>query len=165
MMLVVMAFEVFYSFCVVFVTCELGERLISEYEEIEYVICQFDWYLLPAEVQKVLPTIVINAQKTVTIECFGSTNTNRESFQKVRPEMRKNHNDFLENNIHKSLKFVFTGGEHWLHILYDDSSVFLKSKSKICIRWMRLFAFAIAICTELSRSELSYCFCLLSVLL
>lgn len=84
MMLIVMIFEVFYSFCMVFIPCELGERLMSEYENIEYVISQFDWYLLPAEVQRILPTIIINAQQAVNIQCFGSTNTSRESFQRVR---------------------------------------------------------------------------------
>lgn len=83
MILIETAFEVFYSFCVVFIACELGERLMSEFEDIDYVICQFDWYLLPAEVQKIIPTIIINAQQAVCIECFGSTNTNREAFQKV----------------------------------------------------------------------------------
>lgn len=119
MMLIVMAFEVFYSFCVVFVTCELGERLMSEYEDIEYVICQFDWYLLPADVQKTLPTIIINAQQAVNIQCFGSTNTSRESFQKVRIVK-------IEPIIKNLLKFcLFVGGQFRIFVFYDDSSILL----------------------------------------
>lgn len=83
MMLILMGFEVLHSFGVLFASCELGERLMSEYEEIEYEISQFDWYLLPADVQQILATIIINGQQAVNIRCFGSTNTSRESFQKV----------------------------------------------------------------------------------
>lgn len=90
MMLIEMVFEVFYSFCVVFVSCEMGERLINEYEDIEFVICQLDWYLLPLEIQQMLTTIIINAQHPVTIECFGSTNVNRESFMQVRLTQQTN---------------------------------------------------------------------------
>lgn len=84
MMLIEMVFEVLYSFCVIFITCEMNQQLTNDYEDIEYVIGQFDWYLLPADVQRILPIIVINAQQAVNIQCFGSTNANRESFQKVR---------------------------------------------------------------------------------
>lgn len=89
MTLIVMAFQVFYAFVVVFITCELGERLMSEFSDIANVIGQFDWYLLPPEVQKTLPTIIINAQQAVNIECFGSMNTCRESFQQVKSATRK----------------------------------------------------------------------------
>lgn len=106
MMLIVMAFEVFYSFCVVFITCELGERLMNEYADIEYVICQFDWYLLPLEVQRQLTTIVINAQHPVVVQCFGSTNTSRESFQQVRLTTMKSILIRCENNFETHL-----GGE------------------------------------------------------
>lgn len=104
MMLIVMAFEVFYSFVVVFITCELGQRLICEYADIEDVICQFDWYLLPLDIQKALTIIIFNAQQPVTIECFGSTNTNRESFQQVCL-MRKRH---MQNSNHIQFN-VFNG--------------------------------------------------------
>lgn len=82
-MLIEMVIEVFYSFCVVFITCELGERLINAYGGIDDVIGQFDWYLYPFEIQKFLPTIIIIAQQPVAIECFGSVTTNREAFQQV----------------------------------------------------------------------------------
>lgn len=86
MMLIVMVIEVFYSFVVIFITCEMGERLKSKYEDIEHMIGQLDWYLVPAEVQRILPTIIINAQKSVTFEIFASTDTSRESFQTVRSD-------------------------------------------------------------------------------
>lgn len=85
MMLIVMVIEVFYSF-VIFITCEMGEQLKSKYEDIEHMIGQLDWYLVPAEVQRILPTIIINAQKSVTFEIFASTDTSRESFQTVRSD-------------------------------------------------------------------------------
>ena len=93
MVLIKMALEVFYSFLFVFISCELCERLMGEYDDIGYVICQFDWYLLPIKIQKTLPTIIINAQQAVDIQCFGSTNANRESFQKVQFNLSMNLKD------------------------------------------------------------------------
>ena len=68
---------------------ELGENLTKEYEDIEYVICQFEWYLLPLGIQRILTTNIINAQQSVTIECFGSSSIDRESFQKVSSALIK----------------------------------------------------------------------------
>ena len=62
---------------------EFGQWLTSEYADIEYVIGQLDWHSFPLGIQQILTTIIINAQQPVNIECFGSTSTNRESFQKV----------------------------------------------------------------------------------
>lgn len=81
--LIEIAFEIFYSFCVVFIMCELGERLIHSYSEIDDTIIQLDWYLFSFDIQKILPIIFMNSQKPVPILIFGSTQTKRETFQKV----------------------------------------------------------------------------------
>lgn len=63
--------------------CELGERLSNAMEEIKDSIGQFNWYLFPIEIRKVLPTILIGVQQPVEIRFFGSISCNRESFKKV----------------------------------------------------------------------------------
>lgn len=86
--------EAFYAFCSVFLVSELGERLTIAYDEIPQVIEQFDCYLFPIEVQRRLPVLMLNAQQSVTLQCFGSTSTNREAFKKVlirsKEEKKKN---------------------------------------------------------------------------
>lgn len=82
-MFVVPFVELFWSFGLVFITCELAGRLSIEFDDISATVGQFSWYLFSDEVKKMLPTILINAQQEVGIECFGSVLCNRETFQKV----------------------------------------------------------------------------------
>lgn len=63
--------------------CELGERLISAYSEIDDVMSQIDWYLFHIKIQKIMPIIIVNSQKPISITIFGSMTTNRETFHKV----------------------------------------------------------------------------------
>lgn len=68
----------------VFIACELGERLNGAFEKIDVTIDKFDWYLFPIEIKRILPMIMANAQQPVSLECFGSIACNREVFRKVR---------------------------------------------------------------------------------
>lgn len=67
------------------------------YSEIDYEINQLDWYLFPFEVWKILPIIMMNAQKPVKFECFGNTILcDRESFKNVC----KTHEFFFLSFLH-----------------------------------------------------------------
>lgn len=67
----------------VIIACEFGQRITNRYEEIDYQIKAFDWYLFPYEIQKMLPTILSTTQQPVELECFGSFTVVREFFKKV----------------------------------------------------------------------------------
>lgn len=73
----------FWAIFMVFFSCEIGQRFSNAYEEIDYEIAQFDWYLMPIKTQQMLPTLMINAQQAVDIECFGSMACGRDTFKKV----------------------------------------------------------------------------------
>lgn len=75
--------ELFWSFGLVFIDCELASRISNEFDNIDYLIGQFDWYLFPYEVRKMLPLFMMNAQQEVGFICFGSLMCNRETFKKV----------------------------------------------------------------------------------
>lgn len=53
------------------------------YSEIGYEINQLDWYFFPFKVWKILPMIMMNAQKQVKFECFGTISCDRETFKNV----------------------------------------------------------------------------------
>lgn len=82
-MLLIPFFELFWAFGLVLITCELAGRMSSEFEEIDFLISQLKWYLFPVDVQKMLTTIMINAQRDVGFVCFGSAMCNRETFKNV----------------------------------------------------------------------------------
>lgn len=79
-----MVFETIYAFGIVFVVCELSERIITAFNEINDLTDQFDWYLFPIGIKKILPSIILNTQKSVTIDYFGSLSCSREGFKKVK---------------------------------------------------------------------------------
>lgn len=66
-----------------FLVCELCQRASDAFEEINDIIGAFDWYLFPDEINRLLPTIIILAQQTVMIDCFGSLGCNRDAFKRV----------------------------------------------------------------------------------
>lgn len=49
---------------------------------------EFDWYLFPSEIQRMLPIIMMYAQQPVGIACFGSTTCNRDTFKYVSMDIR-----------------------------------------------------------------------------
>ena len=75
--------ELVWGFGLVFISCELAGRMSYEFHDFAFLIGQFNWYSFPNEVQKILPFIIINAQREIGFECFGSHMCNRETFKKV----------------------------------------------------------------------------------
>ena len=76
-------FELFVSFNLVFICCELAGRLSDEFVEICSEIERIKWYSLPLKMQQILPFVLIHAQEPVDFECFGSMPCDRETFKRV----------------------------------------------------------------------------------
>lgn len=83
MVLFVSSVNALYAFGVVFVICELAQRLTNAFEEIYDEIVAFEWNLFSIEMQRLLPTLLIGTQRPVILECFGSISALRETFKKV----------------------------------------------------------------------------------
>lgn len=71
------------SFGLVFIACELCERVSNAFEEICTVIDQLDWYKYPSDIKRMLPMIMMNVQEPIAIECFGSISCSRKVFKQV----------------------------------------------------------------------------------
>lgn len=80
---IVTALEIVYAFGVFGVTCELSQRINLAFDECSDTINQFKWYLLPADIQIVLPLIMQFAQQPVNMKCFGSVACDRDTFKYV----------------------------------------------------------------------------------
>lgn len=61
----------------------MSQRFCDALNEMDDDIGQLDWYLYPAEIQRLLLIIVENSQQPVIVKCFGSNACNRETFKKV----------------------------------------------------------------------------------
>lgn len=67
----------------VFVCCELCQRMSDKYDEIDDTFGQFCWYRFPDEMKRMLPMVILFIQQPIVIECFGSIACNRETFKNV----------------------------------------------------------------------------------
>ena len=67
----------------IFVGCEFAQRGCNGLNKINDVIDQFDWYLFPHKINRILPMIIIIAQQKIAIKCFGSISCDRDTFKKV----------------------------------------------------------------------------------
>lgn len=55
----------------IFLYCEIGEKVTQKFDEINYEIGQFDWYSFPFELLKFMPTIMlVNQQPMQLLEHF-----------------------------------------------------------------------------------------------
>lgn len=63
--------------------CEAGQKFSDAFSQNDDVLGQLQWYLMPIEIQKMLPPVIINTQKPIDIKFFGTMACNREQFKKV----------------------------------------------------------------------------------
>lgn len=80
-----------------FATCEIGHRLENTFNEIHDAFCLLEWYFYPVKVQRMLVLILINTQKPVEINFFGSIACSREQFKRVRHSKMKENYRSIEN--------------------------------------------------------------------
>ena len=81
--IIVLSFSFMFTAVVLLTACELGGRMSIRFNDINDLIDQFDWYLLPSEIQRMLPIIIANAHEEVGFPVFGSYLCNRDIFKKV----------------------------------------------------------------------------------
>lgn len=71
------------GFGVVLIMCELAQRACDHFNDIDEIMLQWNWYLFPNEIQRILPLVLIVVQTPVQLECFRSISCTRETFQKA----------------------------------------------------------------------------------
>lgn len=75
--------EMFWAFTLIFVVCEFGDNVSYTFSKIDYEALRLDWYSLPVNLWKMVPSVILYAQRPVYIQVFGSTACNRLSFKNV----------------------------------------------------------------------------------
>lgn len=83
-MLSITIFEIFYAFGALLIACEVCQRVNIAFEECGDMVVQFEWYLFPIDIQRMLPLILNYMQQPIEIKCFGSVTCDRETFKFVR---------------------------------------------------------------------------------
>lgn len=75
--------EIFWSFALIFIYCEFGERVNAGFANLCDVIGQFNWCLLPINIQKLLPVAIGGVQRPINIQGYGNFPCNRKAFKNV----------------------------------------------------------------------------------
>lgn len=73
----------FGSFFIIFLFCELGERIICKSEEGYNDLMQTKWYLAPLSLKKILPIVMCGIQEPFQLSGIGSIVCTREIFKNV----------------------------------------------------------------------------------
>lgn len=72
-----------HAIVMVFLTCEHAQRFTNAFSGIDDVFDQLDWYLLPIEIKRILPTVILYVQQPVKVVFFGSFSCDRELSNRV----------------------------------------------------------------------------------
>lgn len=63
--------------------CRGGDELTNRFASVSNQAYQFDWYLLPIEMQRCLMLMMMASQKNVYIRGAGGTQCTRDTYKKV----------------------------------------------------------------------------------
>lgn len=72
-----------YAFGLVFMYAEFGNQISSQFDKIFDGFFEFDWYTFPLEIQQLMSTIIITAQKPMELRALGGTPSSRMTFKAV----------------------------------------------------------------------------------
>lgn len=77
------ASQLVWGFVLIFIFCDLCEKLSTAFDDIWDVTGQLEWYLYPSEMKRSLLFIIMNAQQEIVVECYGSISCGLETFKNV----------------------------------------------------------------------------------
>lgn len=75
--------EIFWSFALIVIYCEFGERLSAAFDDLNDVTCQLQWYKFPVEIRRTLRIAIGGVQQPVDIRGFGNISCGRKQCKKV----------------------------------------------------------------------------------
>lgn len=110
--------ELVYVFCLHFFYCEFGNQLESKFDEINEALYESDWTSYPAEVQRMMPVILLVSQQPVQLFAYGNYPCSRETFKKVIRKMfmvRLTHQQIFPRMKRKTTKKIATVKQNKKH--------------------------------------------------
>lgn len=75
---------IFWSIFPIFLFCNLGEDVSSEFAGLNNALYQGNWYTFPNEVQRIMPILLIATQQQVVPRGFGNLLCLRQFFSKSK---------------------------------------------------------------------------------
>lgn len=104
-----LAVKIFYSFGLLFVYCEIGERINSFFGEINDDFYELEWENFPLSIQRMMPTVLINTQQPVQLEAFGNFPCTRLTFKDVSSKQ-------YNVNLNLPIMITFSFDFRWIRL-------------------------------------------------
>lgn len=82
--IIFISFLLFWTIVLIFIFCELGERVTQQFNEFNEQFCQCNWYLFPIEMQRMFIIVISNTQRPAIIEGYANIVCTRDAFKQVR---------------------------------------------------------------------------------
>lgn len=86
----------FTAFIVLFIFCELGQRITNEAFEGYLIVLRSDWYTFPTNFLKLFPIFMHGVQRPIVLCGIGKIACTRDAFKVVWPI--QNSNIFYQND-------------------------------------------------------------------
>ena len=123
----------FWSFAFIFLLCNFGENVTSQFTAIDNAISEFDWNFFPHDVQRFLPTIMISTQKPVIFQgIFGNVVCTRAAFKTVSDSQEIQTNVGLFRSI--ILKVEKSLFHNWRFLVNDQWNNFFRWNRKLSLK-------------------------------
>lgn len=82
--IIVIILLLFWAFSIIFLYCEIGERVTHEFNEFNEQFCQCNWYSFSIEMQRMFIIVMSNTQRPAIIQGYANTVCTRDAFKQVR---------------------------------------------------------------------------------
>lgn len=76
-------FEILYVFGIVFVICEIGNKITNEFDTIDDTFYKLDWNAYPEEIKRMMLVILQVTQQPVELFAYGNYPCSRDTFKRV----------------------------------------------------------------------------------
>lgn len=74
---------VIWMFGIMFLYCEVGERVTHQFSVFHERLCFSDWFLFPLEMKRMFVIMLSNTHESIIIQGYANTDCTREAFKKV----------------------------------------------------------------------------------
>lgn len=75
------------TFAATFLCCEFAQMVTKQFDEFDNELCQCDWYLLPMEIQRMLPIFMSCTQQPAIFHGYGQIEGSRDTFKTVNEQI------------------------------------------------------------------------------
>lgn len=112
------------------------QRMSDGFDETYDVICQFDWYLFPKEIKRMMPMFIMDHQQPVVFRGYANLPCVREQFKTVHSFILYHYSSIF---FRKKLDCHFAGIQRRILVFHGASSIWNLMGINVCVNPILIF--------------------------